>query len=242
MGFHGSTGGAAYGGTYSGAGVQHFDSGLYRPQRSVIRQAVIDRLGSTPTGNGRPLLKSAGGYVVKIAPLPRPLRGESDDELAFIWIALQGATPSLCVALGRMTMEPVGGNEDYIGEIELAVYSMSKNMRSFVEGRMAPDDVAAGDPTADPGVETMLEHVREILCGQEIDVIGVHEVRPKSEDEVVSDGDATLWEQKFTVAVEVSVNPQRANSDVVTEIETQHNLDGLSQQPFLTTTTDLEVP
>lgn len=244
MGFHGSTGGAAYTGLYSGGGVHHFDSGLYRPQRSVIRQALVDRLGSTLTGKGKPLLKSAGGYLAKIGMLPRPLKGESDDELAFIWVALQGAAPSLCVALGSMPMSPIDGNEEYLGELEIAVYSLSKNLRSLVDGRMSPDAVASGDPTADPGVETMLEHVREILCGQEIGIIGVHEIRPKSEDEVVTDGEGTLWEQRYTVLVEVSVNPQRANSDLVTSIEAQHDLDGLadSDQPFIFTVSELEVP
>lgn len=244
MGLQGAFGGAAYSGEYSGAAVQHFDTGLHRPQRAAIRQAIIDRLGATPTGNGRPLLKSAGGYVVKIAPLPRPLKGDSDDELAFVWIALQGATPSLCVALGRMTLTPIDGLEDFRGELEVAVYAMSKNMRSFVDGRMAPDIVATGDPTADPGVETMMEHVHEILSGQDIDLIGVHNMEPKSQEEVATDGEATLWEQRFTLKVDVSVNPQRAESDVPTSIEIRSDLDGLddSQQPIVDSVFPIEVP
>ena len=234
MGFHGSSGGAAYSGAYSGAGVQRFDSGLYQPLRSAIRRALIDRLGSTPTGNGKPLLKASGGYLAKVGALPRPIKGESEEELAFVWIALQGATPSLLVALGRMDLTPIDGNEDYLGELEVAVYSLSKNLRAFVDGCMSPDAVASGDPTADPGIETMLEHVRELLCGQELGVIGVHEIRPKSEDEVVTDGEGSLWEQRFTVIVEASVNPQRASSDLVTQIEAQ---DGL-----VPTLTELEVP
>lgn len=234
MGFHGSSGGAAYSGAYSGAGVHHFDSGMYRPLRSVIRHALIERLGSTPTGNGRPLLKASGGYVAKIGALPRPLKGESDDELALLWIALQGATPALAVALGRMDLSPIDGNESFVGELEVAVYALSRNLRAFVDGRLSPDVVAGGDPTADPGIETMLEHVRELLCGQELDLVGVHELRPKSEDEVVTDGEGSLWEQRFTVVVEASVNPQRASSDPVTAIESQ---DGLVH-----TLTELEVP
>jgi hypothetical protein len=241
MGFHGMTAGAAYSGTYTGAGVQRFDSGLYRPQRSSIRQALVDRLGSTLTGNGKPLLKSSGGYLARIGMLPRPLRGDADDELTLVWIALQGATPALCVALGRMELTPLDGNESYLGELEVAIYALSRNLRAFVDGRMAPDSVAAADPTADPGIETMLEHVREILCGQEIDLLGVHELRPKSEDEIVTDGEGSLWEQRFAVVVEVSVNPQRANSDLTTSIETQHVLDGLAE-PLITTITPVEVP
>ncbi|MEO7735520.1 MAG: hypothetical protein ABIY55_31490 [Kofleriaceae bacterium] len=210
----------------------------------MIRTALVDRLATTPTGNGRPMLKANGGYLAKIGVLPRPLKAESDDELGFIWIALQGATPSLCVALGRMEVTPIDGNEDYLGELEIAVYALSKNLRAFVDGRMSPDVVASGDPAADPGIETMLEHVREVLVGQELDVIGVHEIRPKSEDEVVTDGEGALWEQRFTVVVQVSVNPQRASSDLVTSIEAQHELDGLADanQPFVDTITPLEVP
>jgi len=244
MGFQGSSGGAAYTGAYAGAGVHHFDSGLHRPQRSVIRHALVERLASTPTGNGRPMLKANGGYLAKIGVLPRPLKGDSDDELGFVWIALQGATPSLCVALGRMDLTPIDGNESYLGELEIAIYALSKNLRAFVDGRLSPDVVAGGDAAADPGIETMLEHVREVLCGQELDVIGVHEIRPKYEDEVVTDGDGSLWEQRFSVLVETSVNPQRANSDLVTSIEAQHELDGLdaSGQPLVDTISFLEVP
>jgi hypothetical protein len=241
MGIHDVTGGAADGGRSGGAGAQRFDSGLNRPQRSAIRQALVDRLGSTLTGNGKPLLKSGGGYLVRIGVLPRPLRGDADDELALVWIALQGATPALCVALGRMELTPIDGNESWLGELEVAIYALSRNLRAFVDGRLAPDSVAAADPTADPGIETMLEHVREILCGQEIGLVGVHEVRPKSEDEVVTDGEGSLWEQRYTVLVEVSVNPQRANSDLVTAFETQHVLDGLAE-PLITTITPVEVP
>jgi hypothetical protein len=243
MGFHGMTGGAAYNGAYSGAGVQHFDSGLYRPQRSAIRQALVDRLGTTPTGNGHPLLRSAGGYLVKIGTLPRPLKGDSDEELALVWIALQGATPSLCVALGRMDISSAG-NEEMIGELEIAVYALSKNLRSFVDGRLSPDGVATGDPMADPGVETMMEHVREILYSQDLDFVGVHELWQKSEDEVCTDSEGTLWEQRFRVLVETSVNPQRADSDLVTSIETQHELDGLgdANQPLIRSLSPLEVP
>lgn len=244
MGLQGSLGGAAYGGEYSGAAVHHFDTGLHRPQRSAIRQAIIDRLGSTPTGNGKPLLKSAGGYLVKIAPLPRPLKGDSEEELAFIWIALQGSTPSLCVALGGMKISPIDGNEDHQGEIEVAVYSLSRNLRSFVDGRMSPDVVATADPTADPGVETMMEHVREILAGQSVDLIGVQDLRPKSEDEVCTDGDGTLWEQRFSVLVDIFVDPQRAESDVATSLEVRNDLDGLtdSQQPIVDSIFPIEVP
>jgi hypothetical protein len=237
MGLQGSTSGAAYSGLYSGGAVHHFDSGLHRPQRSVIRQALIDRLGSTPTGNGRPLLKSVGGYLAKIAPLPRPLKGDSEEEIALLYIALQGAAPALAVALGRMDFEPAGmGCEEFTGELEVAVYSASQNARAFVDGRLSPDVVAAGDPTADPGIETMLEHVREILCGQEVDIIGVSEMRPKYEDELALGSYITIWEQRFTAIVNVSIDPQRANSDLVTSIDVRQGNDSIPS------TTQLEVP
>jgi hypothetical protein len=241
MGYQGSAGGAGYGGTYSGGGVQRFDTGLYRPVRSVIRQAIIDRLGTTPTGNGKPLLKALGGYIAKIAPLPRPLKGESDDERGFVFIALQGASPALLVALGDMDFEPLDGNEEYLGELEVVVYSFSDNLRSFVDGRLSPDAVAAGDPTADPGIETTLEHVRELLCGQEVDIIGVHELRPKREAEVFTYGDGSLWEHRFAAKVQVSINPERAKSDPVKSIEVQQDIDDGDDSPF-TVITDLEVP
>lgn len=221
-----STAAAATSGSSAGAGVQRFDSGLQRPQRSVIRQALVDRLGSTATGNGRPLLKLRGGYLARIGMLPRVLKSGSEEDVAFLWIALQGAVPALCVALGRMDLSPAGmGGEDYTGELEIAIYSVSQNLRALVDGRLSPDVVASADPTADPGIETMMEHVREILSGQELGIDGVHELRPRFEDELATGGDVSIWEQRFTAIVEVSVNPQRANSDLVTSIETQHVID-----------------
>jgi hypothetical protein len=239
MGFNGSTGGAAYAGQFSGAAVHHFDSGLHRPQRSAIRQALVDRLGTTLTGNGKPLLKSGGGYLAKIGVLPRPLKGDSEEEIALLYVALQGAAPALAVGLGRMEFEPAGlGGEGFTGELEVAVYSASQNARAFVDGRMSPDVVASGDPTADPGIETMLEHVREILCGQAVDIIGVSELRPKYEDDFALGSDITIWEQRFTATVNVSIDPQRANSDVVTEIELRQGTDGAP----IPSVTRLEVP
>lgn len=244
MGFSGSTSGAAYGGEYSGAAVHRFDTGLHKPQRTAIREAIVARLSTVRTGNGRPMLKASGGYVVVVGQLARPLRGDSEDDLVQLHEAVNGAAPSLAVALGRMPFSSINGLLDYTGDLEVWVYALSKNFRSFTGGRLATDVVGKNDPTADPGIETVLEHAREILAGQGLGLIGVHELRLDREDEVFTDGRGSLWEQHYTVLVEFSPSPERATADVITSLEVNHELinDDGAATPILDTITELETP
>jgi hypothetical protein len=200
---------------------QQFDTGLPLPQRSMIRQAIVNHLGTTPTGTGRPLLRSAGGYVNKIGQLPRLLDGSDEDIAGDLWVALQGvAPPALCVALGDEDFESVGiGGRSWTSELEVAVYAVSSNLRALVDGRLSPDVVAAVDPTADPGIETMVEHVRQLLCGEDFSLPTVHAVKPKAVRHKATGADVTIWEHRFTVGVDVDVNPQRANSEVAGDLE-----------------------
>jgi hypothetical protein len=194
----------------------------------MIRQAIIDHLSTTPTGTGRPLLRSAGGYLNKIGALPMPLDGSDEEVAGELWVALQGvAPPAICVALGGEDFEALGiGGRNWTGELEVAVYAVSTNLRALVEGRLSPDALAATDPTADPGIETMLEHVRQLLCGEDFSLPTVHAVKPKSVRHKATGADVTIWEHRFTLGVDVVVDPQRANSDVAGDLEVQSVLEG----------------
>jgi hypothetical protein len=203
---------------------QQFDTGLPLPQRSMIRQTIVDHLGTTPTGTGRPLLRSAGGYVNKIGTLPMPLDdGSKEDMAGELWVALQGvAPPALCIALGGEDFEPFGiGGRNWTSELEVAIYAVSTNLRALVGGRLSPDALAAVDPTSDPGIETMLEHVRQLLCGEDFSLPTVHALRPKSVRPKATGADVTIWEHRFVLGLDVEVNPQRANSDLAGDLEVQ---------------------
>jgi hypothetical protein len=221
---------------------QQFDTGLPLPQRTALRRAIVAHLGTAPTGHGTPLLKSRGGYVAAIGQAARTI-GDAED-LAILMAAFQNTAPSpaIAVALGdqRFTAMGIGAGDNWTGELELAVYAVSTHPRSLVEGRLAPDVTAAGDATVDPGIETMLEHIRELLCGQELGIATLHEIRPKAEREVATGADVTIWEHSFTVQVDVPINAQRAVSDLMTSIEAQVDIEsgGLP----ITTITEFEAP
>jgi len=197
-------------------GSQKFDTGLSLAQRTLIRRALVAHLGTAPTGRGTPLLATAGGYLAAIGELPRPMRSGSEEELALLGQALQGVvSPALAVALGDQEFSAVGmGGETYVGELELAVYAVSGNMLSFVAGRLEPDALADTDPTADPGIDTMLEHVHELLSGRDLDIPTVQQLRPRSEREVATDPEISIWELRFVLGVDASIDPQRAVSPV----------------------------
>lgn len=202
-------------------GSQLFDTGLGSAQRTLIRRALVAHLGTAPTGRGTPLLASAGGYLAAIGELPRPLRDGSEEELGLLGQALQGAvSPALAVALGDQEFGPVGmGGTTYSGELELAIYAVSSNMLSFVAGRLEPDALADTDPTADPGIDTMLEHVRQLLCGTDLAIPTVRQLRPRSEREVATDPGFSIWELRFVLGVDIAIDPQRAVSPVERELD-----------------------
>lgn len=236
-GFGGEFDGSTYPGDQDGAGAHRFDTGLFRSQRSAIRAHIAARLGD--------LLKVNGGYVIAIRDLPRPLRGQMPDELAFIAEAVSGTVPAILIALGRKDFAPLGMDippTHFTGEVEVVLYAVTSSARSLVAGRLTMDGPGAADPTADPGMEAFLEHIEERLAGQTIDLSTTHELRPQHEDEVYTGGDYTVWEQRYLLVVERELNPERDNTKILVSIEAKNNLDGADPaNPVVDTVSTLEI-
>lgn len=214
-----------------------YDTGLGAPQRTLIRNALVERL--------QPLLRANGGFLRKIGTLPWTIRSKSDDDIGWLVQAIDSQTPAIIVALGRRDFESIGTfGLEWNGPIEVVVYCASSNARSVVDGRLAGDAAAAIDPTADPGIEAMLEiAMRQIILGQDLDIPTTHEFRAASEEEVYTFMEYTLWEQRYTVEVQVDINPDRAVTTQVGEIDVANNLDtdGATDLTVETLTT-LEAP
>jgi hypothetical protein len=194
---------------------QQYDTGLASPQRTLLRNGVITKLG--------PLLKANGLYLTAIEPIARMYKGAGDEEgLGLIQRALQGRAPAILVALGKAT-DHASGMSDDVGraEVDLGVYVVSLHSRDMETGRLTTDVVGAADVTADPGIETMLEHVHQLLEKQDLGVATIYEPRRKSEDEVFTGADFTIWEQVYGVLVDVDIKPFRARP-IVTSFETKH--------------------
>lgn len=222
---------------------QVFDTGLAVPQRTAIRDAIVARLA--------PLKKTAipSAYIAAngVKTIPRPLRGEGDEDgLAMIANALNNQAPAILIAVGKLTYEK-GGSEaiEARGELDVVVYVASGHQRSHDAGRLFGDAFASASNSNDPGIFTMLEHVRERLLGQSLGVAGVDVLRAVDEDEIFTGDDATIWEQRYTLDVDVKINPFRGITQVVTEIQGLHKLkpdipDGHALDPLITTLADLE--
>lgn len=200
-----------------------FDTGLTGAQRTLVRNAIVSRLSG--------LLKANGGYLHAIKKMPRRYRGEGDESGAdMIERTFQGREPSVGVALARMTFEPADLEAHVqLGELEVAVYVFGGNQRdpAHVDGRLAIDVGGVASDLADPGIDIMLEHVQQLLLGQELGINGVQEMRIVEEDELVTAEPGSVWEQIYRVKLERAIDPNRDAADLITSLEGRHRLDGI---------------
>lgn len=199
-----------------------FDTGLLGAQRTLVRNAIVARLA--------PLLKANGGYLHAIKKMACRYRGD-EQTAELIERTFQGREPAIGVALGKMTFESADLDaRTQLGELEVVIYVFGANQRdpAHVEGRLAIDVAGNASNLADPGIEIVLEHVQQLLLGQELGVDGVQELRPVDEDEVATAEPGSVWEQKYTVKLERAIKPWR-NNTLITSLEARHQLDGIPE-------------
>lgn len=215
-----------------------FDTGLPKPQRTLIREGIAARL--------QPLLKELGGYLGAIVELPAMMRdSRNDDDREMIFRAFNGRSPSIGIALGRRRTEASGTlATEARGTIEVGIYIASQHSRDHVKGRLAADIVATGDAeatpmlvanlSADPGIEVMLEHVEQLLLGHSLEdedgdaLATIGELRATDEDEAGTADDLTVWEQKYEIAVERVINPARNVTQLLLSIQGDHTEAGMA--------------
>lgn len=219
-----------------------YDTGLAKPQRTMLRAAIAARLS--------PLLVANGGYLRAVMSLPRPLAGSSEIELDWFRRAFQGQTPCIAIALGSKKHQPAGLEATEVrGELEVAIYVASTNQRDLVAGRLEADISSTTDPKSDPGVDAMLEHVEELLLGQNFVLVNgavsstTSELKFESEEEVYTDGNLTVWGERATLLVERPINPDRLITQLMTEIQTTTSIEGADPaNPIVTTDQTLGAP
>lgn len=213
-----------------------YDTGLAKPQRTLIRDAVVARLAA---------LKRPTMYLEAVAMIPARVTGRGDDAgIAEILDVLNGRAPALVVALGRAEYAPGGMPASRaMKTIEIAIYAVSNHSRGVVDGRLA-NDAAAATVTRDPGIETMLEHAEQMLLGKPLGLSdGIQEIRPVSEDELATAKDLTIWEALYSIRVERRINHNRLITEILTEIEAGHRVDGADPaNPVYTTRSTLGAP
>ncbi|MDQ3153633.1 MAG: DUF1834 family protein [Actinomycetota bacterium] len=197
-----------------------FDTGLVASQRRTIRDAIVARLGA--------LKRVEDLYLTAVKPSAVVLDG-TQEGLDRLREELNGQAPSMMVALGRKTFNPAGtttARDRHTGQIEVHVYVVSANQRSYV-AKVAGDVASDADDVADPGTDTMLEHVEELLNGYQVPDASesIHRLIPTDEDEVYHGADFAIWHLRYTVLVERTTLRNKGISQLVESILTTQDLE-----------------
>jgi hypothetical protein len=203
--------------------VHTFDSGIAEPKRALVRSAVVARLA--------PLLKANGLYLLKLEECPRVIRSGTDDELALLAYLLGGQWPCVFVAVGRRTFSPTStttARDRYVSDAKVHVYAGSNNLRHPL-ARVAGDVNSAVDLHADPGVETILEHVAALLTGYQVQGGNgaIYQLVPETEDELDVGKDYVIFEQQYAVRLNDDVLRYKGITQMITAIRTRHLPDGV---------------
>lgn len=192
-----------------------FDTGLTRPQRTVVQDSVLlllDRLRyrTSPTPSG---------YLRALVPFCGKVRGPSDEVgIDQLWDVLQGRAPAIAVGIGDMLYSPAGtGGFKWTAQLEVDVYILCNQSRSR-EARMVGDVVTWADDTKDPGVNVILEHVEELLVGVDLKASDytIRELRPVRANELGSGNEQALWH--FGLTVQVGRSMKHRPRDITQEL------------------------
>lgn len=202
--------------------MHRFDSGLAIPQRTAIRRAVMAGLEELR----RPTLPGAGAlYLEGIFELAVPVRFTQDADEEHFKTVVAGRSPAVAVAIGDRTFSSHGtDSNEWNGTLEVHVYSLSRNARGFLP-RVAGDEASKASLGADPGIETIAEHIFERLAGAVLRDQRASELRPVREGFVLFAEDAIVFEQVFEVSVMTDVDKNRDLIVRLTSIDTSHTDD-----------------
>lgn len=207
-----------------------FDTGLTKPQRALLGDALVARLGALKkTG------PAAGLYATTVERIPSPLRG--DDDADYVKHVANGQTPAVLIALGRKTYEAAGmvdQRDQYLADLRFHVYVVSDHMRDPQIARVAGDAASAASNQKDPGLETMLEHVEELLLGHQVTdaSLTLYQILPVEERELFHTDEMTVWEIEFRCQVQRDLKRNKGLTEVFETADTSSNLhDGGAQNP-----------
>ena len=212
-----------------------FDSGLEKPQRTLVREQIVTALADLRFAAAEPK------YLRAIKHLPATLIGEGAED--FLKRAVNGQMPAVAIAIGERKFNS-GGNDnlEWAGAASVHIYIVTAHQRDVVDGRTVADVVALADDTADPGLDVIAEHVFERLAGLPLTDANGGCLRPVSEEPLFVDLDRTVFEQVYAVELQTDVNPNRHLTEVAEDIETEHEEDDAGDLPDLTTLTELDPP
>lgn len=173
-----------------------FDTGLAVAQRTLIRRAAVDILS---------VLKRPNGYLGSVKGFSAVVRSYTDDE-GIEWLTKElTPTPSIGVATGSREFKVLGiGGRQALSECELILYFVSQHWRDGLRGRIEPDSVSAVSDSADPGIDTVMEHAIELMHGTYPSALNLttKQFRIERETELATHGALTIWQQIYRVTMQ----------------------------------------
>src|SRR5438045_1425528 len=196
-----------------------FDTGLPKPQRTLVIQGALTLLAG--------LKKTNGLYLHAVIDWGGVIRSFQDDEgIDELFEAFQGRAPAVALALGDRVPGGGGmGGHKHLDELELLVYFLTRHPRGLEAGRQVIDAAAAADNTLDPGLHVMLEHVEELLVGTRVgSTATIKQIRLTREVEVRTRNGYSLWCQHYGVSVDRQVKEFRNVTEYLDHIRTTLHL------------------
>jgi hypothetical protein len=174
-----------------------FDTGLGTPQRTLVRRGAVATLS--------PLKRSNGGYLSDVRPFGGIVRTYTDDDgIEFLMKAFT-RTPCIGVQLGTQEFETLAiGGRQALSDCELMLYVATQHGRDELLGRQESDVTAGVDPSADPGLDVMLEHCIELMHGTYPTLLTgtVKQIQIKRQQELVTSPEITIWLQTYRVKLQ----------------------------------------
>lgn len=204
-----------------------FATGATAPQRTRLQQGIVSLLSG--------LKKSAGGYLVEVMAYAFTIDTAADEESVAQFVMALSRAPSIAVHVGERIDQPGGiGGFSFLGEYDLHVYFSTNNMRNQQVGRMEIDSAGLASDTADPGIHIVLEHARELVCGQYATTpIGadIKQARPFRERAIFTGQQITIWEQLYKVKVQTQLDEFRTVTQLLTSLRMRATLNPSDQPP-----------
>lgn len=203
-----------------------FDNGLHVPQRTRIRRGAVTLLSG--------LKRSAGGYLVDVIPYGGVVRTYTDTEGVQQIVATLSRAPSIAVAVGDRAslVAGIGGYQER-GEIDLLIYFSNNNARSEQRWRQEIDSAGLASDTADPGLDVILDHAKELLIGQLVagSAKDIKQIRPEREEELVTAEAVTIWLQTYKVTTHVQISEFRTVTQLLTSLRMRAATNPLETTP-----------
>ena len=184
-----------------------FDTGASTPQRTRIRNGVATLL----SGLKRTAGPSPTGYLAEVMPTRLIVRSYRDEIGVAQLVNTLSRFPSIGVAVGDRVsnVKGIGGYQEQ-GQLDLLLYIASSNARPGVAGRLESDSAALASDLADPGLDVILEHAKELVLGQYVDAVGdIKQLRPDREEQLYTEAPVEIWLQSYLITVMVQISEFR---------------------------------